>query len=87
MDNSVLKLILNEYEIKRNRAIQQAEMRKRELLSVNPRLSEIESQLANLSIKTAKLILQSETSDQKQLLADLKKQSDRKSTRLNSSHM
>lgn len=75
MEASVLKLILNEYEIKRNRAIQEAETRKRELLSVNPRLSEIETELANLSIQTAKLILQSESSTQKQLLADLKKQS------------
>lgn len=75
MDNSVLKVILNEYEIKRNNAIQQAEERKRELLSVNPRLSEIETELANISIKTAKLILQSEDSEQKNLLADLKKKS------------
>lgn len=75
MDNSVLKLILNEYEIKRNNAIQQAEKQKRDLLSVNPRLSEIETQLANLSIQTAKLILQTESSEQKKLLADLKKQS------------
>ncbi len=75
MDHSTLKLILNEYERKRNYAIHQAELRKRELLSVNPRLSEIEAELANISIKTAKLILQSNTSEQKQLLADLKKQS------------
>lgn len=75
MDTSLLKLILNEYEDKRNHAIQQAEMRKRELLAVNPRLSEIESELANISIQTAKLILQSESSEQKKLLADLKKQS------------
>ena len=67
MDTSVLKLILNEYETKRNNAIQQAESRKRELFSVNPRLSEIETELANLSIKTAKLILQSESCTQKQL--------------------
>ncbi len=75
METSVLKVILNEYEIKRNNAIQQAESRKRELLSVNPRLSEIETELANISIKTAKLILQSENSAHKQLLTDLKKRS------------
>ncbi len=75
MEISVLKQILNEYELKRNNAIQQAENRKRELLSVNPRLSEIEIQLANISIKTAKLILQSETSERTKLLSDLKKQS------------
>lgn len=75
MDNQVLKSILREYEIKRNIAIQEAETRKRELLEVNPRLSEIEAELANISIKTAKTILQSESSEQKKLLADLKKQS------------
>lgn len=75
MDNSVLKLILREYNIKRNNALQSAENRKKELLSINPRLSEIESELANISIQTSKAILQTETVHQKKLLADLKKQS------------
>lgn len=75
MDNHVLKSILREYNNKRNNAIQAAENRKKELLSINPRLSEIESQLANISIKTSKAILQTETENQKKLLADLKKQS------------
>ena len=75
MDNQVLKSILREYETKRNIAIQEADVRKRELLEVNPRLSEIESELANISIKTAKTILKTETDNQKKLLADLKKQS------------
>lgn len=75
MENSVLKLILREYETKRNRAIREAENRKRELLSVNPRLSEIEAELANISIQTAKTVLQSETTEQKKLLSDLKKRS------------
>lgn len=75
MDNLVLKLILREYETKRNIAIQEAEKRKRELLAVNPRLSEIEAELANISIQTAKSILQTENENQKKLLADLKKQS------------
>lgn len=75
MDNQVLKLILREYETKRNRAIREAEAKKRELLSINPRLSEIETQLANISIQTAKTMLQSESSEQKKLLSDFKKQS------------
>lgn len=75
MDHSVLKLILREYETKRNRAIQEAEDRKRDLLSVNPRLSEIETELAQISIQTAKAILQTENENQKKLLSDLKKQS------------
>lgn len=75
MEHSVLKVILREYETKRNRAIQDAETRKRELLSVNPRLSEIESELANISIQTAKSILQTEDTEQKKLLSNLKKKS------------
>jgi len=75
MDNSVLKLILREYEIKHNKAIQEAETRKRELLAVNPKLSEIETELANISIQTSKAILQGENSEQKNLLSDLKKKS------------
>ena len=75
MDNSVLKTVLREYEIKRNKAIQDAENRKRELLEVNPHLSEIESELAHISIDISKAILNSESAEQKKLLADLKKKS------------
>lgn len=75
MDNKTLKLILNEYEIKRNKAIQDAEQRRKNLLSVNPRLSEIDAELANISIQTSKAILQSSGDSQKKLLSDLKKKS------------
>ena len=75
MDNSVLKNILREYETKRNHAIQEAETRKRELLEVNPRLSEIEAELAQISLQTAKSILQSDDDSSKKLLSDLKKRS------------
>ena len=76
MDNSVLKLILSEYEIKRNKAIQESEERKRKLMEVNPRLSEIESELASLSIQTSRTLLQTDNqSEQKKLLTELKKKS------------
>lgn len=74
MDNVTLKQILREYEIKRNLAIQDAENRKKELLRVNPKLSEIESKIANISIKISKEILQSDNTQNKKLLADLKKE-------------
>ena len=48
MNNPLLKQILREYEEKRNRAIQEAEVRKKELLKVNPRLTEIEKELDDL---------------------------------------
>ena len=74
MDNSVLKLILSEYEVKRNKAIQDSEERKRQLMSVNPRLSEIDNELAKISIQTSKTLLQTDNqADQKRILNELKK--------------
>ena len=64
MDN-VIKSILKEYQINRNQAIQDAETRKRDLLIANPRLAEIENELAHLSIQTTQAILQQQNaSDQ-----------------------
>ena len=45
MDNSLLKQVLKEYDEKRNKAIQEAEKRKKDLMSVNPRLQEIENEI------------------------------------------
>ena len=42
MDNSLLKQVLKEYDEKRNKAIQDAERRKKDLMNVNPRLQEID---------------------------------------------
>lgn len=75
MDNSVLKIILREYEIKRNKAIQDAENRKKQLLEVNPNLSKLENELAKISIQTSKAILSTESDEQKKLLSELKKKS------------
>ena len=47
MDNSLLKQILREYAEKRDRAILEADMRKKDLLKVNPRLLEIEKELSS----------------------------------------
>lgn len=74
MNNPLLKQILREYEEKRNKAIQEAEVRKKELLKVNPRLAEIEKELASISIQTAKSILLSNEKEKAKLLNDLKKQ-------------
>lgn len=73
MDNSLLNQILREYEIKRNNAIRDAEKRKRELLEINPRLAEIESELSSNSIQASKAILMSNKKEQASILADLKK--------------
>ena len=74
MDNSLLKQILHEYELKRNKAVMEADIRKKELLSVNPRLAEIEDALSSISIKTAKSILISNEKEKNKLLSELKKQ-------------
>ena len=63
MNNSLLKQILREYEEKRKKAIEEAEVRKKELLKINPRLAEIEKELAYISIQTAKSILLSNSND------------------------
>lgn len=75
MDNSLLKQILREYETKREKAIYEADLRKKELLKVNPRLSEIEQELSSVSIQTAKSILMSDEKEKNKLLTDLKKKS------------
>lgn len=74
MNSPILKKILSEYDIKRNRAIQEAEQRKRDLLEVNPKLAEIEEKLSKKSIEAAKLIIVSDEEKKKKVLAELKKE-------------
>ena len=74
MENSLLKQILQEYDLKRIKAINEAEARKKELLSVNPLLEEIERKLSNLSINTTKKILRADSKEKEQLLVNLKKE-------------
>lgn len=73
MEKSLLKQILHEYEEKRNKAYTQAEKRKAELLAVNPRLSEIETELSQISLQTTKAILVANENEKEKLLSDLKK--------------
>lgn len=73
MDNSLLNQILHEYELKRNKAILEAEKRKKELLLVNPRLLEIENELSANSIQASKTILMSNKKEQASIIANLKK--------------
>ena len=73
MDNSLLKQVLKEYDEKRTRAIQEAEERKKDLMSVNPRLQEIDKELTLNSIQVSKAILVSDSKEKASLLASLKK--------------
>lgn len=73
MEKSLLKQILHEYDEKRNKANLLAEKRKNELLAVNPRLSEIEKELSQISLQTTKAILVANEVEKEKLLSDLKK--------------
>ena len=73
MDNSLLKQVLKEYDEKRTRAVQAAEERKKDLMSVNPRLQEIDKELTLNSIQISKAILVSDSKEKASLLASLKK--------------
>ena len=73
MEKSLLKQILHEYEEKRNKATLLAEKRKQELLAVNPRLSEIETELSQISLQTTKAILLASENEKEKSLSDLKK--------------
>ena len=75
MNNSLLKQILKEYELKREKAIIDAEKRKKELLEVNPKISEIDDELSKISIESAKAVIVAEESKKKQILQELKKKS------------
>lgn len=74
MEQSLLKQILHEYEEKRELAYEKAKIHKQELLAVNPRLSEIENELSNISIQTAKAVIGANKEEKEKLLTDLKKQ-------------
>ena len=73
MDAIILKQILREYNTKRNIAINEAEKRKFELLSVNPKLAEIEKELATTSIQTSIALLNSNEDEKHKALKELDK--------------
>ena len=75
MNSPLLKQILNEYSIKREKAIKESENRRKELLEINPKLAQIENDLSKISIKATKSIIISDEEKKKKILSDLKKQS------------
>ena len=68
MNNSLLKQILFEYEIKRKKAIIDAENRKKELLEINPKISEIDDALSKISIESAKAVIIAPENEKKKIL-------------------
>ena len=69
MPNNDLKQLLNEYEQKRNKAISEAQDRKKEIYDKNPRLQEIDDELNNLAFRTARDVLKTSNTT---LLEELK---------------
>lgn len=63
MSNTTLKILLKEYEQKRLKAFSDLEDRKDNLYSSNKKLKEIDSELSNFAINTAKNILSSNNSN------------------------
>ena len=72
MNKVLVKQLLTEYDIKRKNAILEAENKKRELMEVNPRLSEIEKDLSNISLEASKKMIAGGT-DKDKILSELKK--------------
>ena len=77
MDQSLLKQILQEYDLKRIKAIQDAEQRKKELLAINPHLEEIENELSKISLQTAKAVLIADKNEKERLILNFKKESNK----------
>ena len=75
MNNSLLKQILAEYEVKRKKAIIDAENRKKELLEINPKIAEIDDELSKISIESAKAVIVAPENEKKKILQELKKKS------------
>lgn len=63
MSNSTLKMLLKEYEQKRLSALLDLDRRKEELYASSPRLQEIDTDLSQFALNTAKSILNSTSSD------------------------
>lgn len=60
MDKDVYRKIKREYDLKRQREIDFANMRKEKIYNENPKLSELEDKLNTLAIQSAKMILTSD---------------------------
>lgn len=71
MNNAILNDLLKQYEQKRLAHLRDAENRKKELYLSNPKLQEIDNNISNISIKTAKKIL---NNNSQKTLDELKKE-------------
>ena len=77
MNQSLLKQILQEDDLKRLKAIDEANSRKKDLLTINPHLEEIENELSKISIKTSRAILLADNKEKEKLISNLKKETNK----------
>ena len=70
MSNSLLKQILNEYDLKRNNAIDKANAKKEKIYKENPRLQEIDDELTSYTLSISKQILKSNNIEKKKKLKE-----------------
>lgn len=77
MNNLLLNEILREYEVKRQKAFDEAQKRKEKLSKANPKIAELDRQLAENSIKTTKIMLAADEKEKESLLQNLKKENNK----------
>jgi len=75
MNHSLLKQLLTEYDLKRNQAIEEAKIKKEQLLEVNPKIAAIDQELSKVSIEASRQIVHADTDEKEQILSELKKRS------------
>lgn len=75
MNKALLKQLLTEYSINRNRAIDEAESRKKQFLEANPMVNNIDKELSKISIEASRKIIKAEADEKEKILLDLKKKS------------
>ena len=73
MDNKLVKQLLTEYSEKRQKAIDLSNQKKQDLLDSNPKLSELENKISQLSIQITKSIINSDSKEKSKLITSLKK--------------
>lgn len=77
MDNLILKQLLQEYKTKRNQAFLDFEQKKKEILSSNKRLVEIEEEINMISIGTLKAMVIATKEEKENYLSSLKEKSEK----------
>lgn len=74
MNNLLLNEVLREYEVKRQKAFDDAEKRKADLAKANPKIQELDRKIAEISIQNTKALLHASEKDKTSILQAQKKE-------------